>query len=46
MWSEARWAIEIAQTRTGWWTEDVHAAVAEKKAAYRAWIGWQRVENR
>ena len=36
----------IGQKRTAWWTKDVRAAVAEKKAAYRAWIGWQRVENR
>ena len=28
----------IGQKRTFWWNDEVRAVVAEKKAAYRAWI--------
>ena len=34
----------ISQKRTPWWNGEFCAVVAEKKAAYRAWIGWQTAE--
>ena len=36
----------IGQKRTPWWNDEVRAVVAEKKAAYRAWIGRQTAETR
>ena len=36
----------IGQKRTPWWNDEVRTVVAEKKAAYRAWIGRQTAETR
>ena len=36
----------VGQKRTPWWNDEVRAVVAEKKAAYRAWIGRQTAETR
>ena len=36
----------IRQKRTPWWNDEVRTVVAEKKAAYRAWIGRQTAETR
>ena len=36
----------IGQKRTPWWNDEVRAVVAEKKAAYRAWISRQTAEIR
>ena len=36
----------ISQKRTPWWNDEIHAVVAEKRAAYRAWVGRQTAETR
>ena len=36
----------IDQKRTPWWNVKVRAVVAEKKAAYRVWVGRQTAETR
>ena len=36
----------IGEKRTPWWNDEVRTVVAEKKAAYRAWIGRQTAEIR
>ena len=36
----------IRQKRTLWWNDEVRAVVAEKKEAYRAWVGRQTAETR
>ena len=36
----------IGEKRTPWWNDEVRTVVAEKKAAYRAWIGRQTAETR
>ena len=36
----------IGQKRIIWWNDEVCAGTAEKKAAYRAWIGRQTAETR
>ena len=36
----------ICQKRIPWWNNEVGAVAAEKKAAYRAWVGRQTAETR
>ena len=36
----------IGQRRTAWWNDEVCSVIAEKKVAYRAWIGRQTAKPR